>query len=151
MDGNITKSASYDHITSESLENILPSFVGKIQQIPPIFSALKVNGKALYKHAREGKSANDIEIKPREVEILKLELIKYEEPDFEIYVECGGGTYIRSLVRDIGYKLDCVATTTVLERTKQGQFVVSDSLEKKTWSADTIYAAIEKFNLLRQG
>jgi tRNA pseudouridine55 synthase len=141
MEGNVTKKGSFDHITEESIEEAIPSFLGKIMQVPPIFSALKKDGKALYKSAREGVSADDIEIEPREVEVLRMELVKsnsVELPKFEVDIECGGGTYVRSLIRDIGYKLDTVATMTFLERTKQGQFVLQDCLQKPDWSPDNI-------------
>ena len=149
MEGNVTKSAPYDHVSPEDLENALEDFRGKIQQIPPIFSAISKNGKKLYKEARKGKSADDIEIDPREVEILQLKLLGHQLPKFDVEVECGGGTYIRSLIRDIGYKLNSVATTTYLERTQQGQFTLEDCLEKDDWSADNINAAIDRQNEIR--
>jgi tRNA pseudouridine55 synthase len=122
-------------------------------QVPPIFSAIKKGGKALYKEARAGKTAEDIEIEPREVQIYSINLIRDSDaklPEFELAVECGGGTYIRSLIRDIGYKLDSVATTVVLNRTHQAQFSFEGALEKPDWTADNIYAAIERVNNMRQ-
>jgi tRNA pseudouridine55 synthase len=148
--GSIVQRKSYDHVTSyNQINNVLQTkFVGKIQQVPPIFSALKRDGKKLYQLAREdGLTADDIQIDSREVIIYKLELddddcsrllLKEEESQenndsdtnintkpikkFSINVECGGGTYIRSLVRDIGIELGTCATMTKLERTKQGYF-----------------------------
>lgn len=150
MEGEVVKKAPFDHVTEGGLQRILPELTGKIQQIPPIFSAIRKDGKRLYKEAREGKTAEDIQIDPREVEIVKLELLKTNIPDFEIDVQCGGGTYIRSLIRDMGYKVNSVATTTKLERTQQGQFKINDALPKEQWSADTIYAAVERFNAERE-
>lgn len=153
MEGNVTMTGPTDHITMESIEEVLPAFTGKIMQIPPIFSALRKDGKKLYQSAREGKTTDDIEIEPREVEILKLELVRSDEvtlPKFEIAMECGGGTYVRSLIRDIGYKLDSAATTTLLERTKQAQFTLDDCLPKPDWTAGNIYAHIEKRNEIRE-
>ena len=153
MDGNVTQRGPVDHVSSfQDIEAVLPQFRGKIQQIPPIYSALKKGGKKLYELARnEGVKQEDIEIEPREVEIINLELGQAVElPKFEIYMECGGGTYVRSLIRDIGYKLDTYATTTVLERTKQGQFTLDDCLPKAEWSAETIYAEIAKRNRIRE-
>ena len=127
--------------------------MGTIDQIPPIFSAVRQGGKRLYKEAREGKTADDVEIKPRQVHVYDLELVNTDEtelPSFDINLECGGGTYVRSLIRDIGYKLDSVATTTVLTRTKQGQFTLEDCIDKPDWSPDTIYDAIDKFNAMRE-
>lgn len=154
MEGNVTKTGPYEHITREAIEATIPSFLGKIMQIPPIFSAIKKNGKKLYKSARAGVSADDIEIEPREVEIYRLELLDdngtMELPKFEIDMECGGGTFVRSLIRDIGYQLDSVATTAKLQRTKQGQFTLDDCLQKDELSAESIYSEIEKFNKIRQ-
>jgi tRNA pseudouridine55 synthase len=146
MEGNITKTAGYDQISSDTVEGILPMFLGKIQQIPPIFSAIKKGGKALYKEARAGKTAEDIEIEAREVEILNITLTECNLPEYEMEIECGGGTYIRSLVRDIAYKLDSVATMTSLQRTKQGPFGCADCLPKQDWNAESIYNAINQFN-----
>lgn len=152
MEGNVTKTAPYDHITIGAIESILPTFVGNIQQIPPVFSALKQGGKRMYKEARKGRTAEDMEIQPREVKIYSLTLLNSDEkslPSFDIAMECGGGTYVRSLIRDIAYQLDSVATTTVLTRTKQGPFTLDDALEKPDWTPENIYSAIEKFTELR--
>lgn len=149
MEGDVTKTASFDHISRTELDKILPEFLGKTQQIPPIFSAIKKNGKALYKSGRKGKTAEDIKIEPREVQIHNIELTDFNLPEFELNVECGGGTYIRSLVRDIGCKVDSVATTTLLERTKQGCFQSKDCLPKDDWTAENIYSAIDRFNRAR--
>ena len=150
MEGNVTKRADFDHITREDVEKVITNdFTGKIQQIPPIFSAIRKDGKRLYKEARAGKSADDIEIEPREVEILSMKLLSFDLPKFDIDIECGGGTYVRSLVRDIAYKVGSVATTTYLERTQQGPFLLKDTLEKEAWNADKIYAAIDEFNASR--
>ena len=152
MEGNVTKTGSFDHISNEAVENIIPRFVGKIMQVPPLFSALRKDGKKLYQSAREGVMVDDIEIEAREVEVYKLEQVTSEEvqlPKFEVKMECGGGTYVRSLIRDMGYELQTVATTTVLERTKQGQFLLEDCLPRDEWSADTIYAEIDRINQLR--
>lgn len=147
MEGNVTKRAAYDHVTREAVEHVIASeFTGTIQQIPPIFSAIRKDGKRLYAEARKGKTADDIEIEPREVEVLSLQLLTFDLPKFEIDMVCGGGTYVRSLVRDIGYKVGSVATTTYLERTQQGPFHLKDTLSKEAWNADNIYSAIETFN-----
>ena len=149
LEGNVTKTADFDHITHESVENSCTKFTGKIMQIPPVFSAIRKNGKRLYEHAREGKSADDVEIDPREVEVHELIYSPDKEeglPSFELFIKCGGGTYIRSLIRDIGYDLDSVATMTKLIRTQQGPFTLDDAMQREDWSADTIYAAVERNN-----
>jgi len=162
MEGNVTKSESYDHISHEEVERSLEKFRGKIMQVPPLFSAIRKNGKRLYEQARiEGKVEEDIVIDPREVEIYQLEYVPDDGggdhsgqgdadqgglPSFGLTVQCGGGTYIRSLIRDIGYEVGSVATMTNLIRTKQGPFTLDNAMPKDEWNADTIYAAVEKFN-----
>lgn len=99
----------------------------------------------MYQKARNGATEDDVVIESRQVEIHHLEFFNTDDlPKFDIEVECGGGTYIRSLVRDIAYKLDSVATTTYLQRIKQGPFTLEDCLDKDDWNADNIYAAIER-------
>lgn len=102
-------------------------FVGKQQQIPPKYSAIKVEGKRLYQYAREDK---DIEIKPRDIEIFSIDNIKIDLESKEVAfdVECSKGTYIRSLVNDIGKKIGCGATMTELRRTQTGNFKIEDSI-----------------------
>jgi tRNA pseudouridine(55) synthase len=123
------------HISSSHL----PSF---LHLCSSAYSALKRDGKKLYELGRQGQTAEDLKIEPREVIIYDLKLVGYNNESgengnddeskpiekFFIDVECGGGTYIRSLVRDIGIALGTVATMTKLERTKQGQFLMEHSL-----------------------
>lgn len=147
--GNITKTAAYDHVTRELMEQALPPFRGTIQQIPPIFSALKRKGKKMYEAAREGATEEDLKIPPREVEIHMLELLDMKDQKFSLDIECGGGTYVRSLIRDLGYAVDSVATMTALERTKQAQFTLENCLVQDDWSPENIYAALDKSNAAR--
>mmetsp|Transcript_47140 Transcript_47140/g.142735 ORF Transcript_47140/g.142735 Transcript_47140/m.142735 type:complete len:355 (-) Transcript_47140:285-1349(-) len=154
-EGNITRTAPFEHVTMESIEMCLPAFTGKIMQIPPVYSALKKDGKKMYEEARKGKTAEELGIKARQVEVYKLNLLPEDEegqglPCFGIGVECGGGTYIRSLVRDIGQKLDSAATMTSLVRTKQAQFTLDGALPRDEWTADNIFAAIDAVNLERE-
>ncbi|KAL7441449.1 hypothetical protein ACHAXH_006604 [Discostella pseudostelligera] len=253
-EGKLVKSAPWDHIQDISaVEAIIPKFVGKIQQVPPMYSAIRIDGQRLYEIARGGDSAKAeaVEIPKREIEVYGIQVgtileesaIKsgivdgpryreqvkaqeesaaaaaaaaaaasatatataedncdgvYEEgdadengkgdaegggkgkkrrrdndkknnskermfnednvpsidhttttlqiPQFKINVQCGGGTYIRSLVRDIAYELNTVATMTGLVRTKQGPFVLEDALTKENWTADKIYEALRVAN-----
>ena len=141
-EGNVTRTEKFDHITVDDLEGVLPFFVGEISQVPPLFSAIQKNGKRLYESGREGVKAEDIEIDPRQVKIHSLELLdrdQIELPRFRLAVDCGGGTYIRSLVRDIGYKLNTVANTVGLERTKQGPFRLEDCLSRDDWSVESLH------------
>ncbi len=126
LEGEITQ--TFDKkITQNELQNILTKFEGEIEQIPPIYSAIKVKGKKLYEYAREGK---EVKIEPRKVFIKKIELITF---DFEnqiahILVECSKGTYIRSIAYDIGQKLDCGGHLIALQRTKAGMFNIENSI-----------------------
>lgn len=132
LDGTVTK--TYDKkITQEDLISILDDFRGEIEQLPPIYSAIKVNGKKLCEYARNGE---DVEIKPRKVFISKLELefFDYEKQEAKILVGCSKGTYIRSIAYDIGQKLDCGGYLTALERTKAGLFNKEYSIPLENFS-----------------
>ena len=102
----------------------LNSFIGKIRQTPPKFSAIKINGQRAYKLAREGK---DFEIPSREVEIYSIEILKYNYPELKIRVHCSSGTYIRTLAEDIGETLKTGAYLTTLRRIKIGNYYVRDA------------------------
>jgi len=150
----IVQEKPFGHVTKVSIEQVLPQFTGKIMQVPPLFSALRKDGKRLHEQARSGKTEADVEIEPRQVEIFDLKLLTTIEQEeglpgyFGLDVDCGGGTYIRSLVRDIGHKLDTVATMSSLVRTKQGVFETQHCLCKADWTPEKIYDAIEKSSRL---
>ena len=120
FDGQIIK--KYDKkINNKQLENILNDFKGEIEQFPPKYSAIKVNGKKLYEYARKGQN---VEIKPRKVVIYEIKLLNFDEINQigKILVGCSKGTYIRSIAYDIGQKLNCGGHLIALERTKAGKF-----------------------------
>jgi len=110
--------------TQKALEEALEQFKGVILQVPPAFSAIKIGGKRAYKLAREGKA---VEIPAREVKIDRLELVEYNYPYLKCVCDVGSGTYIRSLVEDIGKKLETGAYCTELRRTRIGEFSVESS------------------------
>ncbi len=116
-----------DHINRELIISALGSFVGEIDQIPPAYSAVKVDGKRAYELKRKGK---DIELKPKKIKIYGIELISYDQQaqSVQIRVVCGKGTYIRSLARDIGEKLSSGAYLTALRRTRVGDINVADCI-----------------------
>jgi len=107
------------------LESVLPRFTGRIQQVPPAFSAIRVGGQRAYALARKGR---EVEVPPREVEILSLVCREFAFPEFTLEIECGSGTYVRSLGRDIAIALDNQAVMTALERTRIGPFEIADAL-----------------------
>ena len=106
-----------DHITLDKVEEILPRFTGRILQVPPVYSAVKVDGKRAYKYARKGK---DVELKAKPLVIEALELLPSELPELNLRIVCSKGTYIRALARDIGAALDSGAHLTALRRTRVG-------------------------------
>lgn len=126
IDGQITE--TFDKkITLDELNAVLPNFRGEISQLPPIYSAIKVNGKKLYDYARKGEN---VDIQPRKVNITKLELINFDfdKQTVKILVGCSKGTYIRSLAFDIGKELKCGAYLSALTRTKAGKFEIKESI-----------------------
>lgn len=112
--------------TKSQIEEVLPFFVGKIKQTPPIYSAIKIKGKPAYKYARDKK---ELKMEPREVEINDIGLVTYKYPLLIIKVACKKGVYIRSLARDIGEKLGTGAYMSDLRRTKVGKFTLKDCVE----------------------
>jgi len=111
--------------TSAEVLKVLNQFTGEITQTPPAFSAIKIDGKRAYKLAREGKK---VEIPPRQVEINRLELVSYEYPYLKCVCDVSSGTYIRSLVEDIGKSLNTGAYCTALRRTRIGDYSIESSL-----------------------
>ena len=109
----------------EEIERVVKSFEGEIEQTPPPFSAKKVGGKRAYKLARKGKR---VELKPVKVKVYKIDLLEYNPPRFTIGATVSGGTYIRSLVKDIGDKLGLGATTEKLLRTSIGKLTLENAL-----------------------
>lgn len=117
-----------EHITREQIEITLPKFVGEIQQVPPAYSACKVNGDRAYKLMRKGR---DVELKPKTLRIDEIELLWFdpEKMQMSIRVVCGKGTYIRALARDIGEALNSGAYLTALCRTRVGDIRIEDCIK----------------------
>ena len=116
----------YDHISPAFLEEKLEQFRGKIKQVPPQYSAVKVNGKRAYEHARKGKK---IELKIRDAYISKFDVNHSSFPKLHFEINCSKGTYIRSLARDLGYALDSGAYMSSLVRTSIGDYPLSDAVQ----------------------
>ncbi len=121
METEIDKTFPTDHITEELIREKAGRFIGEIEQAPPIFSALKKDGKRLYEYAREGK---EVEIKKRKVTISAFEITKVGMPEVQFRVVCSKGTYIRSLAHDLGLALNSGGYLSSLRRTKIGDFNV---------------------------
>ena len=129
IEGNVVeeKDVSESCLDKTNIENIFKSFIGIQEQIPPIYSAIKVNGKKLYEYARKGEN---IEVQPRKIEIYSMELIDVDKTNKQIHfrVKCSKGTYIRTLCEDIAYKLQTVGYMKELKRTQVGEFKIEDAI-----------------------
>lgn len=126
------------HVTLDDLESLRESFVGTIQQVPPMYSALKVDGERLYEKARRGET---VDRPPRQVHIEQFEFLDWQMPDLRFRVQCSKGTYIRSLARDVGEALDVGAHLTALRRTAIGPYEVDTA-----WSLHALREALSKNN-----
>ena len=115
----------YSVLQKENVEKILQSFIGKQEQIPPMYSAIKINGKKLYEYARKNEK---IELDPRHIEIYKMDLIDIIKDTIIFKVQCSKGTYIRSLCEDIAKRLNTVGYMQDLERSRVGKFDIKDSI-----------------------
>lgn len=122
-----------EHITKSLIEDTFHQFTGNILQVPPVFSAVKIDGKRAYEHARKG---FDPELKAKNIVIHSIELISFDMPQLVLRVTCGKGTYIRALARDLGIALGSGAYLTGLRRTRSGSFRVED--------ADSVEMFLEK-------
>jgi tRNA pseudouridine55 synthase len=125
METKPTVALDINHITSNEIESAARQFIGTISQIPPLHSAIKVDGKRAYELAREGK---DIELKAREITISEFEIVSIDKSQISFRVVCSKGTYIRSLVRDFGNELGVGAYLSELCRTRIGTFNLADAL-----------------------
>ncbi len=110
--------------SAQDVEQVLKTFVGQIQQIPPMYSAIKIGGKKLYELARAGK---EVERKPRQITVFSLEGKRISDTEWELMVHCSKGTYIRTLCHDIGQALGCGGIMTALRRVKAGAYSLEDS------------------------
>jgi len=122
--GEVVEVPVTDPVTQEQVETLLPRFVGRIEQVPPQFSAVHVEGRRAYKLARQGQA---VEIAPKTVEVCRLTLTRFEYPELELEIECGSGTYIRSIGRDLGELLGCGAVMSNLVRTRIGPYALESA------------------------
>ena len=139
-----TKEVQPSNLEKENVERVLKSLIGKQQQIPPIYSAIKVNGKKLYEYAR---NAQDVKIEPRIIEIYDIELINIENEEITYKVHCSKGTYIRTLCEQIAEKLGTVGYMKELKRTQVGEFEIENSvtIERLEKNVDNYFITIEKY------
>lgn len=126
LETEVDNTFPFEHITKEMVQECLVNFIGEIEQVPPLFSAVKVEGKRAYEFARKDEQ---IELKPKRLVIHDIELLNYNLPTITIRVSCGKGTYIRALARDIGAYLQSGAHLTALTRTKSGEVTLTECLK----------------------
>lgn len=125
-EGEITNISDNVSFTSDEINKVLKTFLGDISQTPPIYSAIKVNGKKLYEYARDNEK---IEIKSRKVTVYDIKLLEIKNEFAKIYINCSKGTYIRSIIHDLGIKLNSYAHMTELIRTRVGHFDLENSID----------------------
>lgn len=121
IDGNIIKENEVGNVSKKEIRKYLSNFIGEIEQIPPMVSAIKIGGKRLYKMAREGVT---IEREPRKIKIHEFEIININLPNIWFRVSCSRGTYVRTLCHDLGEKIGCGAILTELKRIKIGNYII---------------------------
>lgn len=135
LEKEIDATYPWEHITLDMVREVLPKFTGHILQVPPVFSAVKIDGKRAYKYARKG---TEVELKAKPLVIEELELLPSELPELNLRIVCSKGTYIRALTRDIGQALDSGAHLTALKRTRVGNMRIEDCM--------TIDEAVDKIS-----
>lgn len=139
-DGEGEKQVTSTQVPSDKeVEAALQGFTGEIMQTPPMYSAIKVNGQRAYKLARAGK---EVKLEPRQVTICKAQVTSYAYPDVKFTATVSSGTYIRSLVEDIGQKIGTGAYMSALCRTEVGEFSLKDALTMDKLTAETIYSEL---------
>lgn len=124
-EGKFTPTKDPANITEAEFEEALKTFVGEIEQTPPPYSAVKVQGRKAYEMARKGE---EVELEPRTITVHHLEVLEWTPPEVVIDVHCSSGTYVRSLANDLGKKLGCGAYLVGLRRTKSGKFTLRDAV-----------------------
>lgn len=134
LESDIDQTFSTSHITPELINQVALEFIGQQQQVPPQFSAVKIQGKRAYEYARQGEI---VKIEPKTIHIYQFSIDKIEMPYLHFTVQCSKGTYIRSLARDFGLALDCGSYLTELKRTKIGNFSLDNALKPSEFQPDT--------------
>src|SRR2546426_7938150 len=124
-EGTVTRTASATNLTLAHIEATLPSFLGPQMQLPPRYSAIKIQGQPAYKRVRSGE---DVQLEARPIVIEGLDVLAWEMPRLTIAIECSKGTYIRSLAYDLGERLGCGAYLAALMRTRSGPFSIAESV-----------------------
>lgn len=153
-EGKVEKFAEWETTEDELSKIIKKKFLGKIKQVPPKFSALKIEGKKAYELAREGK---EFEMKARDIVVNEFEIVDFDWPFVSFKISCGSGTYIRSLIHDLGQEAGCGAYVEELRRTKVGEYSVENAsgklitIEEMLSGFDVLELSDEDFEGLKDG
>ena len=139
-DGEVTELEAPPTPTLDAIQTAASKLVGRIEQRPPAYSALKVNGRRAYDLARSGK---DVELKPRPIDIYQLDVLEYDYPRLMLDVTCGSGTYIRSLGRDLAESLGTGAVMSGLVRTRIGTFMLDDAVSPDELQRETLVERLQ--------
>lgn len=142
IEGEIIEKQELPNLEEHQIKQVLESFIGKQMQTPPIYSAIKINGKKAYEYARSGQT---IELKPREIEIIDISLVNFEKGSITFKVKCSKGTYIRVLCEDIARKLGTVGLMKELCRTRVNEFDIEQSTDLKELKATDLINIEEIF------
>lgn len=135
-EGNVVEEHDPSDVTLDQIRDVVGDFLGDIEQVPPMVSAVKKDGKPLYKLARKGE---EVEREPRPIRVERMDVLGFEPPDVAFEIACSKGTYVRTLCHDIGQQLGCAAYLHELRRMQSGRFRVEDALTMdlvKTWERD---------------
>ena len=138
MDGNVIRQSDWSGITEQQLREAFASFVGDIEQVPPMVSAVKKDGARLYELARKGQ---EIEREPKQISIYSIDVTRVALPYADFTVECSKGTYVRTLCADVGARLGCGAALYRLNRLRSGEFSLDDAVDIETirqWTQDDL-------------
>ncbi len=149
--GIVAEGGDWKHVTWDHIAGLLSEFTGRVEQVPPQFSAIHVQGQRAYDLARRGET---VDLASRPVEIFSIRITQFSLPEFELEIECGSGTYVRSIGRDLGSRLGCGAIMTQLRRLGVGPFDVSDAVSLDRLSPasinDVLQPALTIVSHLRQ-
>lgn len=130
LETTFNQTFDYQHLTPEILHEATQSFTGEIEQVPPVFSALKKEGKRLYEYAREGQA---VQLKSRKITVSQFDLTRIDLPEVDFKITCSKGTYIRSLAHDFGKAVNSGAHLSALRRTRIGSYTVDEALSPETF------------------
>lgn len=125
LEKEVQEGGKIDHLNDEQIQRAAQALTGNIMQVPPVFSAIKVDGKRAYESARRNK---ELQLEARPVRISRFEIMRIEMPEVDFVIECSKGTYIRSIARDLGEMLQCGAYLSALRRTRIGPYRIQDAL-----------------------